>query len=378
MTVVGIHRPRAGRIVGGVCAAIGVETGVDPVAVRIAAVILAALGAGIPLYLIAWIALPGGDGTPGSLRPDRPIRALIVLLLAAVVGGLVASGSAALLAEGTGIGVARDIEPALFLILLGLGALWWREAARGSSPDLVAPPPPLGGPATPAQPAWPPAPRGMADILFAPIVILIALAVAFAPAYLPARWATDIGPDQSLAAAVLVLGLGLVAGAFLHRGAWIIPFGALAAVLLAIVAIAGVDFRGGTGERILAPQSAAAVPEEFQLAAGTADIDLRRLNLDGETVRLNARIAAGKMTLRLPPEAEVLLHVRSGFGQIAVDPGRRTPGRLELVGDAESSSASGLRVVNGINVEGDLELPGDEGRIEIDAEVGFGEIEVSW
>lgn len=378
MAVTGIRRPSEGRVLGGVCAAIGREAGVDPVAVRIVAVVLAALGAGVPLYLIAWAALPTDGRERPRLHPDRPIRALIVLLIAAVAGGLLAEATVTVLAEATGFGPARDIQPALFLILLGLGALWWREAARVPEPALPSPPPAVGGPAPPARAAPPPTPRTVSDVLFAPVVVLIALLVGAAPALLPDRWLGDVGPDQALAAAVLVLGLGLVAGAFLHRGAWIIPFGALAAVMLAVVAIAGADFRGGTGERILAPVSAGGVPEEFQLAAGTADIDLRRLDLGGRSVALDARIAAGQMTVRLPPDTAVVLRARSGFGQIVVDPGERTPTRLDLVGDTQPTDASGREVVNGINVETDLELPGDRGLIEIDADVGFGEIKVSW
>lgn len=377
MSAVGVRRPRAGRVIGGVCAALGHEAGVDPVAVRIAAVVLAALGAGLPLYLIAWAALPGQGAEPRRLRPDRPIRALTALIVAALAGGLVAGGSAAVLAEVTGVDSAGDIGPALFLILLGLGALWWREAGVGGA--VPAPAPAAGPGAAPAPvPAAAPRPRTAVDVLFAPLVVLLAGLVAFAPAYLPGRWGSEIGADQALAAAVLVMGLGLVAGAFLRRGAWIIPFGVLAAVLLAVITVAGVDFRGGTGERILAPESAAAVPAEFQLAAGTADIDLRRLRLEGQSVRLDARIAAGQMTVRLPPEAAVVLHARSGFGQIAVTPGERSANRLELAGDAADTTASGGRAVSGINVEADIELDGPDGRIEIDAEVGFGEIEVTW
>lgn len=378
MALAGIRRPSEGRVLGGVCAAIGVEADVDPVAVRIVAVVLAALGAGVPLYLIAWAALPTDERERRRLHPDRPIPALIVLLIVAVAGSLMAEATVAVLAEATGFGPARDIEPALFLILLGLGALWWREAARLPEPALPSPSPAMGEPAAAARPAPPPTPRTVGDVLFAPTVVLIALIVGAAPTLLPDRWLGDVGPDQALAAAVLVLGLGLIAGAFLHRGAWIIPFGALAAVMLAVVAIAGVDFRGGTGERILAPLSAGGVPEEFQLAAGTADIDLRGLRLGGRSVTLDARIAAGRMTVRLPPETAVVLHARSGFGQIIVEPGERTPTRLDLVGDTEPTGASGREVVSGINVETDLELPGDEGLIEIEADVGFGEIKVSW
>ena len=377
-TAAGARRPREGRVIGGVCAAIAGEAGADPVAVRIVAVILAALGAGIPLYLIAWIALPDAGSGRRGLRPDRPVRALVVLLLAAVAGGLVAAASAELLARATGVGTATRIQPALFLILLGLGALWWRERARIIEPAAPAPPPPLGGPAPPALPAPAPPPRTAADALFAPIVIAIGALVAFAPALLPDDPGSAIGADRALAASVVVLGLGLIVGAFLHRGAWIIPFGVGAAVLLAIVAIAGSDFRGGAGERVLAPLSAAGVPGEFRLAAGTADIDLRRLDLEGESVHLDARVAAGQMTVRLPPDAAAKVSARSGFGQISVEPGRRPATRIELMGEDESSGPAGAQIASGISVTGDVELEGEDGRIEIDAEVGFGEVIVTW
>jgi phage shock protein C len=52
-------RTRADRVIAGVCGGLGRYLGVDPVIIRIAAVLLVfAGGAGIVLYLIGWIAIP--------------------------------------------------------------------------------------------------------------------------------------------------------------------------------------------------------------------------------------------------------------------------------------------------------------------------------
>ncbi|MEZ5167769.1 MAG: PspC domain-containing protein [Acidimicrobiales bacterium] len=50
------------RIVAGVCAGIARRVGVDPPIVRIAAIVLAVTGVGIPLYLLAWVVLPDDNG----------------------------------------------------------------------------------------------------------------------------------------------------------------------------------------------------------------------------------------------------------------------------------------------------------------------------
>lgn len=51
-------RPVDGRMIGGVCAAIGRRFGLDVSLVRTVTVILALLVVGIVAYLIAWLLIP--------------------------------------------------------------------------------------------------------------------------------------------------------------------------------------------------------------------------------------------------------------------------------------------------------------------------------
>jgi phage shock protein C len=61
-----LYRLRDGRVVAGVCAGLAAYLGVDPTLVRLAFALLTIFGgAGVLLYLCAWIVMPeeGGDGT---------------------------------------------------------------------------------------------------------------------------------------------------------------------------------------------------------------------------------------------------------------------------------------------------------------------------
>jgi len=61
-----LYRARDGRVVAGVCAGLADYFGVDPTLVRLVfAVVTIFGGAGVLLYLCAWIVIPeeGGDGS---------------------------------------------------------------------------------------------------------------------------------------------------------------------------------------------------------------------------------------------------------------------------------------------------------------------------
>jgi phage shock protein PspC (stress-responsive transcriptional regulator) len=55
-----LTRPRAGRIVAGVCAGFGGYLGIDPNVVRIvlAALTIFSAGMGVMVYLVAWVVVP--------------------------------------------------------------------------------------------------------------------------------------------------------------------------------------------------------------------------------------------------------------------------------------------------------------------------------
>jgi phage shock protein PspC (stress-responsive transcriptional regulator) len=119
------HRPRkltrssSDRALGGVAGGLGAYFDVDPVLFRIAAVALVVLGgAGILLYLAAWVLIPSdGAAEPGARRfsSDSARRAGLLLLVLVASGVLLVAGIAL---AGFGGGVAAGLT-----ILAAGGAL---------------------------------------------------------------------------------------------------------------------------------------------------------------------------------------------------------------------------------------------------------------
>jgi phage shock protein PspC (stress-responsive transcriptional regulator) len=73
----GLRRSRRDHVLGGVCAGIARAIGVDPVIVRIAAVLMVFVsgGAMVVAYLVAWVLIPRGVDEPpatGAARPSEP------------------------------------------------------------------------------------------------------------------------------------------------------------------------------------------------------------------------------------------------------------------------------------------------------------------
>lgn len=82
------------RVIAGVCGGLGKYLGVDPVLVRIAALLLVfAGGAGIVLYVIGWIAIPDEnaevpDDTPPAAGEDRTRSAVALGIIFIALGAV--------------------------------------------------------------------------------------------------------------------------------------------------------------------------------------------------------------------------------------------------------------------------------------------------
>jgi phage shock protein PspC (stress-responsive transcriptional regulator) len=77
------------RVIAGVCSGIAQRFGISPAIVRVGAVVLALLGPGVFIYLLAWLLLPRYDG---QVRLERAVRGgeassivLLVVSLMAIV-----------------------------------------------------------------------------------------------------------------------------------------------------------------------------------------------------------------------------------------------------------------------------------------------------
>src|SRR6476661_3043631 len=135
------------------------------------------------------------------------------------------------------------------------------------------------------------------------------------------------GPRGFFGAALLVVGLGLVAAAFSTgrraRGGLV----ALGIVLSLALAAASTmpwnnihGFRGGVGDRTFMPATAAQVSDNYRSGAGDLTLDLTRVDVSHLTAPITTRVehGLGNTQVIVPADADVQLTVHNGAGNIDV------------------------------------------------------------
>jgi len=117
-----LERIGGGRLHGGVCAGLAEYTGIDVALLRLGAIALVLVGgAGITLYLAAWLLIParGSDRSIAervwAARHDRPVRVYAATLLALLI--VAASPHAVVVGA----------------LLVGVFLLWQADAQRARS-----------------------------------------------------------------------------------------------------------------------------------------------------------------------------------------------------------------------------------------------------
>jgi signal transduction histidine kinase/phage shock protein PspC (stress-responsive transcriptional regulator) len=186
-----LRRARRGRMLGGVCAGLARELGIDPLIVRLAFVAAAAAGGvGVVIYALAWVLLGDDTGERGvAMRLPRTGRAGlevaggIGLLLLALLLGL----------RQIGVPFSDVIVWPTVLIAAG-GALLWRGSAV--SPDR----PEEGEPAEEASSSQVLSRTGLG-------VVLVVLAML---AFLQATGALGAARDVLLAIVAVTVALGVI------------------------------------------------------------------------------------------------------------------------------------------------------------------------
>ena len=105
-------------VLGGVCAGLARRLGIEPLPIRIIALVLAlAGGIGVPLYLLAWAAMPGDSSARGLGRSRRS-----AVEVALGVGLLAISAMLAL--RGMGLWISDAVTWPLALVAGGVALLW--------------------------------------------------------------------------------------------------------------------------------------------------------------------------------------------------------------------------------------------------------------
>ncbi len=361
-----LARSGTDRYIAGVCGGLGAHFGIAPVLFRIGFVALTfAGGLGFILYLAAWVLLPragtgagpgrhGGWGGPTGMDP-RSTRVLLYVLLAL----------AALILFGSSLHVAHEgVLAGLALLAVGIFLLVYERqhsiAAAPSGAEASAPAAYAAGTfSTPAAVApgavWQPQGAPRQRSVLGLVTVAAALLTVGVVALLDTAGVVTVSVATCLAIVLMVVGAGLVAGAWFGRSRFLIVLGALLIPLTIASTLVDEPLTGGTGNVIVAPQGLVDLRGQYHLAAGQLTLDLSQIPLSSSAV-VSVTVAFGKLTVIVPSQSNVVIAAHAGAGH------------LDLFGATD----------DGVNIDSPLTQapsPGG-GTLHLALSVGFGQIEV--
>jgi phage shock protein PspC (stress-responsive transcriptional regulator) len=296
------------RIVLGVASGLGRALAIDPLFIRIAFVVLGLFsGVGVLVYVAAFLLLTDSPTSP----PPSTVRRILGLLAAFASMTWLFNGGANLFDSGWVVAIG----------LLGAAAALW----HGRAPADPRPAPPVvdaqtdsGGSSTtaqwealsvkePKQPRPPRSPLGLLTIGAATIVGALVWLVnenAGNRGVWAFGWAT------------VVLGIGLVVGAFAGRARWlIIPAiaTAMAALVASALSFAGVDLARHRGDHSVFITTDSTVAPIYKTGIGDFDMTIAD---NAPDVATQVDIGIGDLDVFVPERAHVQIDARVGLGEI--------------------------------------------------------------
>jgi phage shock protein PspC (stress-responsive transcriptional regulator) len=353
-------RPADDRVVAGVCSGLARYFGLDPLVYRVAFAALVLLGgSGLLLYAAAWLVIPDerrGDSLAGQAIGDRRNRPWLVVGVGLAVFGILLGLAESRLWPDPG---------SLWLAALaaGLAVVMWqvrdRPAASAARPaeasaDALRPVDSLAATeitrssagATAAgeaarQAATSPRPRRFP--VFLPTVGVL-LAGAGVLGILEAADVVDVDWALAIAGAVVVVGLAVAVGAF---------FGATGALAVTV----DLPLHGPIGDRAYSPVTVTDLQPAYELAIGTLQLDLSKLELPAGTTHVSATVGIGELTVLVPAGANAEINTDVQAGESTV------------FGQSEDGWGVSQRITAG-------DPAGTGPTLVLDAEVGLGDLEV--
>lgn len=298
----------------GVATALARTTGTDVLLWRVLFIVLAFFnGLGILLYLIGLVTIPR-EGEAQSLAervfrgPHRHLHGadiILVVLLVLSIGSVVDHGDSV-------VSVA---------VLAGLVLLFFRGRRDGDG--VAVPAPPLVRPAVPAPmdplPEFPAVTVTTASCrpksVLGTLTLGLALLVSSLLVLLDASDVATIQPEAILAAALAVVGAGIVASAWWGRSLLLIPVAVLLGLALAVTSVARPAIDAGVGDRSWTPTGSAT----YRLGVGEATLDLRDVEINEVTPTLiTAKVDVGHLIVLVPKDLRVALHAEAELGDLQV------------------------------------------------------------
>jgi phage shock protein PspC (stress-responsive transcriptional regulator) len=354
-----LQRSDSDSVVAGVCGGIAQHYRIDPLLVRIAAVIVAlSSGVGIVLYGAAWLLLPRGAGKPALMRAFPRIARVTSRTWTVVVAGL-----ALVVLVLVGVAINASLLPTM--VVLGvLYASQLRIPAKGSTAPsmgaapqtyptvsrpgvqwpLLAPPPDQLIITTPAGPWRPtnrfgqpltarecadyfavPDPIGLYERPAPPVPVrrsrIIALVSGLAIAALFALMSllgafVFVPPVTYLAVGLVGVGIALSVGAFVGR-----PSGFIA-IAIALVMVAGAvnsSFHTSMTSQSEGYSSVSGMPTQITVHSDYI-LDLSSAQID-ESKSVDIRVDGGNARVILPTDGNYVVTWEDSYGNVSMPDG---------------------------------------------------------
>jgi phage shock protein PspC (stress-responsive transcriptional regulator) len=308
-----MRRSRTDRHIAGVCGGFAAYARIDPVVVRVVVAALAITGAGLVLYLAAWILVPEEGSDTAAVDGAHGNNAEDVRRIGWIVAGILAFG--AVVSAGPWFDVWFPWP------LVALAVLGWLWFARDRSP--VGPPagPTYAGSdaayAASSPPTTPRPPRQRrGDGSLSMLTVGLAL-VTLGALWAVDRTVADLEAPAYLAAVLAVVGAGMVIGSLLGNGRRLVPL----AIVVGVALLVSTQVTVWTaGEIVRTPSSSADLASSYELGAGSIRLDLTRIAdleaLDGRTVHVD--VGAGEVRLRVPDGVDLTVTASQVMGELRV------------------------------------------------------------
>lgn len=360
----GLVRPRHGRYLAGVCAAIGRATNTDPLLWRVLIGVLAIFGVGIVIYLAGWLIMPAEGDTASPIeslfgRGHSSTSAVLTLVLGVLTVILLGA-----LTDSWVVGTIAAIALVVAALALNPGVVPQRPIpARPEEPVTAVPAntspyqPPFAphGPYASATETVPPAPvvakpkpepSRLGRLIFGVVLICLgALGLADMAG-------VSVPGAAYVAAALAVIGVGLIVGAWFGRARAFILLGLVLSLILPMAAAGkATGPRGSGGREVWSPNNFEEVSSTYAHRFGEAVLDLSQVDFNGKSAEITADISFGDLRVLLPSDvdATVITHVSFGGAEI-FDKSSDGVGAEQSVKDQGDDGEGGGSIVINLNV----------------------------
>lgn len=155
-----------------------------------------------------------------------------------------------------------------------------------------------------------------------------------------------IGIGQIVAAALLVVGLGLFAGVWWGRSRLLMVVGVL---LIPVVIVGGFipfPLRGSVGARHMIWRSIDRVEDTYEILVGEVTLDLLRVRDFPEERTVNFEVAAGNVTIFIPERVGLTVTGDIEWGNATVGHGREQGENLHFANELEGKPGEGHLNIN--------------------------------